>query len=677
MRVYSIRGENRKGLTFIENNGRFYQTQCLGLPCLSDTEFLECSGTFFLHTSLGRFEANRFCLCNVVQKDSALHVTQKTVGEEYLLKTTFQADRDTGVISRIDCLTNCMASSDVIYACLPRIALQGECYELYGEASGWCMENQGKWLSLEMGGIVLGNTAGRSTDTAAPFACIRQKQTGVSAAIHVIPTGDWTIQAHRVAESGTRLVYTILEAGLASRNLHMTIEAGETIELPEILFLGFTGNVEACCEPFQRYLLSRYQRNRITDPVYNTWFFDFDLIEPERLRQQVIAAKKLGCVNFVVDAGWFGKGTDWANQVGCWEECRERAFCGDMKTFSDFVRANGMGFGLWMEPERACVNTDVYQNHPDWFIEADTIIYDLTKSDVRDYLCKTLKWLVDTYQLAWMKLDFNSNFFRDRTGSNFYRYYCAERLFMQRVIQENPRCVFEGCSGGGLRSDFHNALTNYSGHFLSDSVHPFESLRMRQGVAMRMLPAYTGAWLVLHEIPFGIGSYSKHNRETRSKVYACGDAWWEQTVDVSPEFAVKQILMGEIGISGDLTSYSDETNRVVQNALKFYKKHQQFMGRCITHLLTPAQSLNDITGWTAMQYENIDKLGSLIFVFRFVDNTENIIIFPKNLMPQQQYRLLCDEEMLGMFSGSEIESFGITVSCKKRYSGRILQIYPL
>jgi len=676
MKRIFLNGANQKGLQFQINNDFFQQVQWFGLPCAPDCSFLECSGTFFLHTDLGRFEANRFRLQDVSLEKNTLYVTQKTINGEYLLKTVYSADEATGIISRKDYLTNCISTQSVIYACLPRIVLQGDQYEFYGQASGWCKENQGQWIPMEMGTHLVTNSAGRSTDTATPFACIRQKGTGIAAAIHVLPVGDWIIQAHRIAEGGTRRSYTVLEAGLSDRNLHMAIEPGETLELPELIFLGFTGNVEACSEPLQRYLLERYGVTRLSDPVYNTWFLDFDVIEPDRLRQQVLAAKNLGCRIFVVDAGWFGKGLDWSSQVGCWEECKEQAFCGNMKEFSEYVRANGMGFGLWMEPERACKDTEVYQKHPEWFLDEDTIIYDMGNPQVQEYLCDQLTNLVETYKLSWMKLDFNSNFFRDRTGSNFYRYFRAEQKFMQMIRKRNPNCFFEGCSGGGLRSDFHNSLTYYNGHFVTDTVHPIESMRIRQGIALRMLPGYAGAWMVLHEVSFGIGSYSNHNRNTRTKVFSCGDAWWEHTVDVSADFATKLNLLGQLGLSGDLTSFSEETIRIVQRAISFYTSHQDFMGRSICHLLTAVQKLNDITGWTAMQYENVDGKGSVLFVFRLVDDAEDLLVFPKNLSMEQMYRVVCDGTEVGIMTGAEIAAQGLEVTCATRYSGKILELLP-
>jgi len=85
----------------------------------------------------------------------------------------------------------------------------------------------------------------------------------------------------------------------------------------------------------------------------NTWFDAWDTLEVNRLRNQLVAAQAIGCEVFVVDAGWYGRSDKgwWAN-VGDWREQTARAFHGCMREFADEVRAAGLAFGIWMEPER-------------------------------------------------------------------------------------------------------------------------------------------------------------------------------------------------------------------------------------------------------------------------------------------------------------------------------------
>ncbi len=675
MKQIVLSGENHRGLVMEQTEKEVRLKSLFGLPGVESCPIPEANGLFFLHTDKGRFEADRWETIQVEDCADTLTVLQQTVDGAYQCKTVFTVEPSTGVISRKDYLSNCQDCETVVYACLPRMLLAGDQYDVFGQAAGWCAENQGAWEPLKVGNRVLTNTGGRTTDSATPFACIRHRSTGFAVALHVIPVGDWIIQARRLA--GARTSYVVLEAGLSDRNLHMSVAPGETLALPELILYGFFEMIESSSETFQRYLLQRYPLSRISDPVYNTWFFDFDVIEIDRLKEQVLASKELGCKYFVIDAGWFGKGTDWENQVGCWEECQENAFRGRLREFGDFVRSQGMGLGLWMELERACRNTAVYEDHPEWFLDTDAIVYDMANPQVRDYLCSQLTRLVQAYELSWMKLDFNSNMFRDHTGSNYYRYYTGEHQLMEQICQANPSCSFEGCASGGLRSDFNNVLSFYHGHFASDTVHPLECLRIRQGICLRMLPSYAGTWIVLHEVPLGIGSYWEHNRKTRTKILSSGDPWWDYTFDVSADFAAKVNMVGEFGLSGDVTSLSAETSETIRKAVAFYSDHQKFLGRSICHCLTKLQDINDITGWTAVQQENIDGEGSILFVYRLVDDAESFIAFPKNINDDAMYLIRREDDSKQLMTGAEINCTGIYVQCPKRYSAKIVEVIPV
>ncbi len=671
MQNIRLHAPGARGIVFSGRSDALCPERFFGFPCVTGTPVPDCSGSFYLSTERGRYEGARFRQTQLDVSPDSLRAVLETADGAYRVETRWQCS-PTGVISRTDTLTNCTDAPSTVHACLPRLTLQDTGFALYAQASNWSMENQGAWLPLGVGDVVLSNANGRSTENAAPFACLRQTATGLGCAIHIRPVGDWIIRVRRAVEG--RATYLVLETGLSDRDLHMAVAPGETLELPEVLFVGFEGAVERCAGRFQRYLLERYPGRMLPEMVYNTWFFNFDVLEPERLREQVLRAKALGCRTFVVDAGWFGRGADWEHQVGCWEECAVRAFGGRMKDFADFVRAQGLGFGLWMEPERACAGTPVCRAHPDWFLDEDTVVYDLCNPAVRAYLCGELTRLVRTYGLCWMKLDFNSTMYRDRTGSNYYRYFRAEEQLMQMIRAENPACTFEGCASGGMRADFHNAMHIYHGFFASDTAHPIECLRIRQGAGLRMLPAYTGAWLVMHETPFPVNEYFTRGAETRTKLLAAADPWWDRAVDLTADLAVKLNLMGEWGLSGDLSGWSEATVQTVARGAAFYEAHRAFLSRSVCHLLTAVQRVHDVTGWTAVQYENIDGAGSLVFVFRMACDAQDFTVFPQNLDPARTYHILCDGAELGVFSGAELLAEGIPVHCSKRFAGKILSI---
>jgi alpha-galactosidase len=183
---------------------------------------------------------------------------------------------------------------------------------------------------------------------------------------------------------------------------------------------------------------------------------------------------------FTVDAGWYGTGTGlWQQQVGDWNEKLYGAFYGRMSEFANQVRAAGLGFGLWIEPERYHPATPVVKEHPNWFLPGNgTHIYpDLANRQVYEYVLNNLLRIVEFYNLVWMKIDFNLELGTPADG--LHGYYLFWYSLLDELRARCPHAFIEGCASGGMRLDLHT-LAHFDGHFLSDTVNPVDVLRITQ-----------------------------------------------------------------------------------------------------------------------------------------------------------------------------------------------------
>ncbi|MDL2237317.1 alpha-galactosidase [Christensenellaceae bacterium OttesenSCG-928-K19] len=669
---YHFFTSNSKGVCLRDSTGTIFFSNFFGLPGISDGDVLETTGMFFLDADTGRYEGGKWAAVCERKNDNSLLLTQRTRDGVFEVRSEFVMEERTGVLSRQDTLVNLDSAEHTVFACLARTALHMDDAEVYGQFSGWCMEDEGGWTALPAGELTLSNTMGRSTENANPFLGIRQKSTGYGVCVHVLPVGDWILRLKKTA--GHKTSYFTLEAGLSDNGLRMTVAGGEALPLPETLYYGFDTSIENAMERFHIYLHNRYPNGKQTDAVYNSWFYGFDEIDRNALEKQVLAAKKLGCRYFVVDAGWFGDGVDWDNQVGNWQESKNNAFYGDMKSFAAYVRSHKLEFGLWMDPERAAKGSRVYQEHPDWFMHGDAMIYDVTKPEVAKYLYQEISRLVEEYELSWMKVDCNINMQRDLTGSNFYRYYRVWNDIMGRVIKDHPQCVFEGCASGGLRTDIENVLDRFAGHFISDSVHPLETLHMRQSAALRILPQYLGSWMVAQQVSLPVASYFNHETHKRKKLLACADAWWERVVDLSADFCMKTLIMGNAGFSGNIASFDEDTVQTIQKWLAFYHRKQDFFAKATCRNLTEAKGIHSIGGWVVMQYTAAKRDRMLLFAFRLQSNVPHFICYPAHIAKNQTYNVLIDDVPMGEKTGQELAALGITLECKDWYSARIVEL---
>lgn len=93
----------------------------------------------------------------------------------------------------------------------------------------------------------------------------------------------------------------------------------------------------------------------------------FDINE-RKLVNLAKAGKEAGVELFVVDDGWFGSRNDDTQSLGDWTE-NEKKLPGGLKRLGEKIRALGMDFGIWVEPEMVNVKSRLYEAHPDYAIQ--------------------------------------------------------------------------------------------------------------------------------------------------------------------------------------------------------------------------------------------------------------------------------------------------------------------
>ena len=580
------------------------------------------------------------------------------------LEAVWTVDAATGVVSRRDRLTNGGDRPVILTGCVTRMVLPRGAYECYTQSSQWCNENQGAWQDLHTG-LRLVNVPGRTTEGATPYLAIRRKGMSEGLVFHILPRGDWIIRAAAAADMA-RPPFAVIEMGLSDEDLHRVIAPGASFELPEILCHELTGGQPHLAAPaLHRYLLAHcYADAKPEAPVvYNTWFDLFEILDVPRLRRQLAAAKEVGCEVFVIDAGWFGAGEgDWATQIGDWREKTEAAFEGRMKEFADKVRDAGLGFGIWMEPERFGPRAPVCDQHPEWFRQGTGYRrIDPTQPAARAWLRAEIGRLVETYRLAWMKVDFNFSLGRDDSGAQLADYYAAWYALMDEVRAAYPQTFFEGCASGGLRLDIES-LRHFDGHFLSDTVNPVEMLRISQGAWLRIPPGRITRWTVLRNAGRVAPQYGRNMDHASPVLLASGGALWEP-IGIEMDFALSAALPGMFGLSGDLDSLTSEQRARMAEGVAFFKRWRRFMTRAIAHQLTPPEPMSSREGWVGVQLQDSPGDTSLVFLCAMSLAGAPPPLRMQALDPVVSYELRRGFEgtLLGSQTGAELMGAGLAV----------------
>jgi Alpha-galactosidase len=587
----------------------------------------------------------------------------------------------TGVWSRKDKLVNTGNESITITRCLARFIFSPGSYEVYSQSSSWCNENYGVWQTLHHGSLVFGCEGGRTTQGSTPYLCIKENSRQSGVVFHIIPEGNWIIKVIARTGPGYSLPFAVVELGLSDENLYLGLKAGQSIELPEILIQELMdGDPVKSAARLHRYLLEHEAKVSVKPlpVVYNTWFDLFDKFYRDRLEKQLTTAKALGCEVFTVDAGWFGAGEgNWYVQTGDWREKVNGGFNGKMLEFADEVRAAGLGFGLWMEPERIGAAAPVLSDHPEWFISAENGSHylDLTQPEAYRYIIGEISRIIETYRIVWLKFDFNFSLGIDPYGSEFLRYYGVWYNIIKELRAKYPGVFFEGCAGGGMRLDIQSQM-NCDAHFISDNANPSDILQIYQGAILRLLPGHLTKWAILRPLGKTVPICGRPIEEAQNIIITADGPTWEFSKTVDPGFLLLTAMPGVMGLGGDIAGLPDEIAKTVKAHINFYKAHRELLYNSIGYQLTPLWRDKADRRWTAVQLQDFKGTDSMVFVYRLDDSVGCICIMPRELDGSGKYKVEYWNCSMEAFedSGEKLMDEGINVEVPSRFGAAVAVI---
>lgn len=248
-------------------------------------------------------------------------------------------------------------------------------------------------------------------------------------------------------------------------------------------------------------------RRRFTTPrpvVLNTWeavYFDHSL---DKLRDLLDAGAEVGVERFVLDDGWFGARVDDRAGLGDWQ-VSANAWPQGLEPLAKEVRARGMDFGLWFEPEMINEDSDAARNHPDWILAPGERlplqarhqqVINLTVPEAYEYVLESISALVEEHHIDYVKWDHNRDLLeagdrRDRTA-RVHRQTLATYAMMDELRRRHPWLEIESCASGGGRVDLE-MLEHTDRVWGSDCIDPLERQRIQRGTALLLPPELVGS----------------------------------------------------------------------------------------------------------------------------------------------------------------------------------------
>ena len=318
---------------------------------------------------------------------------------------------------------------------------------------------------------------------------------------------------------------------------------------------------------WNNHLIRSPWKNKERPVLINNWeatYFDFTA---EKLISIAEKAAQCGIEMLVMDDGWFGKRNKDNSSLGDWIVNKEK-LPGGLERLADRINTLGMKFGIWMEPEMISPDSELYRAHPDWALSVagrehtlsrNQCVLDFTRKEVRDYIFDTIKNILSSASIAYMKWDMNRVLTnvgsicaqKEKSGELHHRYLLGVYELQERLVSQFPDLLLENCSAGGAR--FDPGMLYYSPQiWCSDDMDPIERLSIQEGSCLVYPPSSMGAH---------IGASPNHS---------CG----RKTPFMTRAFVA---LSGTFGYELDLRKLSEKELALVPHQVELYKAHNELV----------------------------------------------------------------------------------------------------
>ncbi|GGH84424.1 alpha-galactosidase [Pullulanibacillus pueri] len=520
-----------------------------------------------------------------------------------------------------------------------------ECLQLSGT---WARERHIKTRKLQPGIQSISSTRGTSSAQQNPFIALKREATtenqGEVYGFNLVYSGNFLAQVEVDPFDVARVMI-----GINPFDFSWRLEQGESFQTPEAVCVYSDQGLNKMSQIYHQFYRERMARGKWRDrerPVLiNNWeatYFDFN---EEKLLEIARTSKNLGVELFVLDDGWFGRRDNDRSSLGDWF-VDTRKLPNGIKGLANKIKALGLDFGLWFEPEMVSKVSELYEQHPDWIIHVPDrtpsqgrhqYVLDFSRKEVVDYIFEKMCAIIDDASISYIKWDMNRNMTEigsfnltaDRQQEVAHRYILGVYDLYERLTTKYPEILFESCASGGAR--FDPGMLYYAPQaWTSDDTDAIERLKIQYGTSMVYPISSIGAHV--SAVPnHQVGRLT--SLETRANVAYFGAFGYELNVN-------------------DMTK---DEQALVQDQIEFFKKHRRlFQYGTFYRLISPFES-EGVTSWMVVSADQ----DQAIFGYYQALAQPNVRL-PKvkllGLDPTKKYQLEGHEES---YHGDELMHFGL------------------
>lgn len=455
----------------------------------------------------------------------------------------------------------------------------------------------------------------------------------------------------------------IMTGGISDFDFAWKLDAGERFEAPAFVGVysgeGY-GHASRMLHGYQvNHVLPQPFNRQVRPVLYNSWYVTLFDVNVENQSEAAEKAAQLGIELFVMDDGWFGQRKDDYAGLGDWYVDKDK-FPDGLKPLIDRVKALGMDFGIWVEPEMVNPDSDLYREHPDWVYHFPNrlrsearhqLVLNVARPDVQAFIFDFMDDLLSNNDIKFIKWDMNRPISEPgwpdapdgRDREVWVRHAQGLYDIFARLREKHPQVIFESCSGGGGRIDL--GIMRYVEQFwMSDNTDPFDQLFMTEGFSLGYTLASKMSWVT---DPIHI-----NNRRQPSLEYTFHSA-----------------MLGTMGVGAQLLNWSDETMAQAADLIAFYKEVRETLQFGYFYRLRSPRA-SDLA---AFQFVHPSGHESVVFLFLHSSKYgPHRITLPLQGLDESAVYIL--DESATPISGKALMHKGIPVEMSGDFVSRVIHI---
>lgn len=442
----------------------------------------------------------------------SLVIKCKDNNSDAVLELVYTAFEDSDCIVRSSRLIN-SGESDIIARRLMSLQLdiEWERAKVTSFHGDWAREMRAEELCMAGGKYVIDSGTGFSSNRQNPFFMVSEPQAGEYSGecygFNLIYSG-----GHKEVVEMTSHGKTHIITGMRPEDNCFLLKAGEELYAPEAVMSfsdkGYEG-ISISMHRFVREHIVRGEWKKKERPVLlNSWEALYFHVNERKIEKLAKDAADIGIELLVLDDGWFKGRNNDTSSLGDWT-ADEKKLPNGLKGLSEKVKAQGVKFGIWVEPEMVNQNSDLYRTHPEWAVRIperehaegrNQMLLDLSNKEVVDYLIESMSQVFEQSEADYVKWDMNRNFTdlysqtlpKERQGEFLYRYTQGLYRLMGTLVEKFPHILFEGCASGGNRFDL-GILSYFPQIWASDDSDAIARIQIQNGYSYGYPQSVIGA----------------------------------------------------------------------------------------------------------------------------------------------------------------------------------------